>query len=65
MQYRLKVAGRASPLFDERALTLMYQQSGGVPRRINNIAANALIEGFGKGSMTIGVDIIESVVRDQ
>ena len=65
VQYRLKIAGRESPLFDGDALALLYQQSGGVPRRINNIAANALVEGFGKGSMTIGADIIESVVIDQ
>lgn len=65
VQHRLKVAGRESPLFDERAQALLYQQSGGVPRRINIIAANALVEGFGKGSTTIGADIIESVVRDQ
>ncbi|HYA87167.1 MAG TPA: tRNA (adenosine(37)-N6)-threonylcarbamoyltransferase complex ATPase subunit type 1 TsaE [Nitrospirota bacterium] len=65
VQYRLKVAGREAPLFDERALALLYEESGGIPRRINIIAANALVEGFGKGAMTIGVDVLESVVRDQ
>jgi type II secretory pathway predicted ATPase ExeA len=64
VQYRLKVAGREAPLFDDQALALLYQYSEGVPRRINIIAANALIEGFGREATTIGADIIESVVKD-
>jgi type II secretory pathway predicted ATPase ExeA len=62
--YRLKVAGREAALFDERALALLYQYSEGVPRRINIIAANALVEGFGREATIIGEDIIESVVKD-
>lgn len=64
VRYRLKVAGREAPLFDERALSLLYQHSEGVPRRINIIAANALVEGFGKEATTVNAEIIESVVRD-
>jgi type II secretory pathway predicted ATPase ExeA len=64
VQYRLRVAGREAPLFDQPALALLHEHAGGVPRRINIIAANALVEGFGKESSTIGADIIESVVKD-
>jgi type II secretory pathway predicted ATPase ExeA len=63
--HRLKVAGREAPLFDLQALALLYEHSEGVPRRINIIAGNALIEGFGKEVETIGPEIIESVVKDQ
>jgi type II secretory pathway predicted ATPase ExeA len=64
VMHRLRVAGRDTPLFDEQALTLLFEHSGGVPRRINIIAGNALLEGFGKGAAVIGPEIIESVVKD-
>ncbi len=64
VQHRLRVAGREEPLFDEQALTLLFEHSGGVPRRINVLAGNALVEGFGTGAAMIGPEIIESVVKD-
>ncbi len=62
--HRLHVAGRETPLFESEAIELLFQYSGGIPRRINIIAGNALIEGFGRDAQTIGPEIIESVVRD-
>jgi general secretion pathway protein A len=64
VRHRLGVAGRSGPLFDERALELLYEHSGGLPRRINIIAGNALVEGFGREARTIGQEIIESVVEE-
>jgi type II secretory pathway predicted ATPase ExeA len=64
VRHRLGIAGRQEPLFDDRALALLYEHSGGVPRRINIIAGNALIEGFGEGAAVIGPEIIENVVKD-
>ncbi len=62
--HRLRVAGREAPLFEGGAIDLLYRYSDGIPRRINIIAGNALIEGFGREAQTIGSEIIESVVRD-
>jgi type II secretory pathway predicted ATPase ExeA len=62
--HRLHVAGRETPLFEYDAIEFLYKYSGGIPRRINIIAGNALIEGFGRDAQTIGPEIIESVVRD-
>ena len=64
VQHRLKVAGREAPLFDDAALAALYEHSGGIPRRINIIAGNALIEGFGRGAEQIGQEIVEDVVKD-
>jgi len=61
--HRLRVAGREEPLFDAQAQALLYQYSEGVPRRINTIAGNALVEGFGREATIIGPEIIESVVE--
>ncbi|HUI45654.1 MAG TPA: tRNA (adenosine(37)-N6)-threonylcarbamoyltransferase complex ATPase subunit type 1 TsaE [Nitrospirota bacterium] len=62
--HRLRVAGREAPLFDSGAMELLYRYSGGIPRRINIVAGNALIEGFGREAQTIGADIVENVVKD-
>jgi type II secretory pathway predicted ATPase ExeA len=64
VKHRLHVAGREEPLFDEDALALLYEHSDGLPRRINVLAGNALLEGFGKGAAIIGREIMESVVKD-
>jgi type II secretory pathway predicted ATPase ExeA len=64
VEHRLRVAGRQAELFDAEAIVLLFGHSGGVPRRINIIAGNALVEGFGRGAEIIGKDIIESVVKD-
>jgi type II secretory pathway predicted ATPase ExeA len=64
VEYRLRVGGRETPLFEEQAIALIYEHSGGIPRRINIIAANALVEGFGRGAEVIGPEIIESVVGE-
>ncbi len=64
VKHRLAIAGRHTPLFDEQALGLLFEHSGGVPRRINTIASNALLEGFGQGAEVIGPEIIRSVVKD-
>jgi len=64
VRHRLRVAGREAPLFEEQAMALLFEYSGGVPRRLNIIGANALVEGFGREAETIGPEIIESVVKD-
>ena len=65
VKHRLRVAGREALLFDEEANTALFEHSGGVPRRINTIAGNALVEGFGKGLKIIDQEIIESVVKEE
>ncbi len=62
--HRLKVAGRDAPLFEPAALAALYEHSEGVPRRINAIAGNALVEGFGREAGAIGPEIIEDVVEE-
>jgi type II secretory pathway predicted ATPase ExeA len=63
--HRLAVAGRTAPLFDASALAELYAESEGVPRSINIIAGNALLEGFGRGAETITAEIIEDVVEER
>lgn len=62
--HRLKVAGRIEPLFTEGALEVVHAASAGVPRRVNNLCASALLEAFGRGATMIDAAIAENVVRD-
>ena len=64
VRFRLQVAGRKSPLFDQQALALLHEHAEGIPRRINILAGNALVEGFGREAEVIGKEIIESIVGD-
>lgn len=63
VRHRLMIAGREAPLFTGEALALLFEHSEGIPRRINTIAGNALVEGFGRSAELIGPEIIESVVE--
>lgn len=64
INFRLSNAGRTEPLFDEIALEAIYRYSGGVPRKINNICANAIMSGFGREAHIIDSHIIIDVARD-
>jgi type II secretory pathway predicted ATPase ExeA len=62
--HRLRIAGREAPLFDDGALAALYRHSDGVPRLINILAGNSLIEGFGRGAETITEEIVENVAEE-
>lgn len=62
--HRLRVVGRQTPLFEDSALGLIYEKSGGIPRRINNICDLALLVGFGRKLTLIDSPIIEEVAKD-
>ncbi|UCD84438.1 MAG: AAA family ATPase [Deltaproteobacteria bacterium] len=64
INFRLKVAGRDGALFSEGALEMIYKYSQGLPRSINNIASNALLEGYGLEAEQIDERIIDDVVRE-
>ncbi len=64
VSHRLRIAGRQTPLFEDGALALLYKHSRGVPRTINIIAGNALLEGFGRDAATISEAIVKDVVEE-
>lgn len=57
--HRLKVAGSDREIFSDDAYTLIYEHSGGIPRRINKICDLSLLSGFGKKVSIIDRNIIE------
>jgi type II secretory pathway predicted ATPase ExeA len=62
--HRLKIAGSSRKVFDELALKIIYEQSGGIPRRINQICDLALLTGFARQKELISEEIIMEVVKD-
>lgn len=66
VNHRLEIAGynRELPLFTRRALRLIAESSGGIPRNINNICFNALSLGCVNQQQMIPADSIQEVVKD-
>jgi general secretion pathway protein A len=64
LAHRLAVAGRAATLFDAEAVAAVHRLSGGVPRRVNQVAASALLEGFARDVSTIGAEVVEDAAAD-
>jgi len=64
LSHRLAVAGRTEPLFDAAAVIAVHGLSGGVPRRVNQLAASALLEGFARETARISTDVVEAAASD-
>ncbi|MCX7995878.1 MAG: AAA family ATPase, partial [candidate division WOR-3 bacterium] len=62
--HRLRVAGCARPLFTGGAMKTIYQYSKGIPRMINAICDNALLEGFLLKKEIVDEKIVIDVCRD-
>lgn len=61
---RLKVAGASRlDLFTADAVALIYRASEGIPRLINNICDNALLNGYATNARTVNADIIAEVAE--
>ena len=61
---RLKVAGAANrEVFSPGAVDYIFRCSAGIPRNINNLCDNALLNGFASGATVISRAIVEQVAR--
>ena len=67
LTHRIKVAGRPEALpaiFAKEAVKLIFQHSGGIPRRINTVGDLTLMSGFAQKAQTIEPDLVNSVIKD-
>jgi len=64
IQHRLEVAGSTRKIFEEDSYDYISGQSGGIPRRINQICDMTLFTGYCEGVKTIDTNIIKSVIKD-
>ena len=64
IKHRCCVAGREEPLFSDKAISIIYNNSRGIPREINNICDLCLLIGLSRKSTIIGEEIANEVIRD-
>jgi general secretion pathway protein A len=60
----LAAAGRSSPVFTEAALQRLHEQTGGIPRRVKQLADLAMLAGAGQSMVQIEPELIDSVIQE-
>jgi general secretion pathway protein A len=60
----LAEAGRSTPIFSEGALRRLHELTGGIPRRIKQLADLALLGGAGSNLAQIEAELIEAVYQE-
>lgn len=60
----LAQAGRKTMLFTDAAILRLHELSGGIPRRVNQLAGLALVAGAGMQLSRIDAETIDSVYRE-
>ena len=62
--HRLKVAGaEGAGIFSPGAIDYIFRCSEGIPRNINNLCDNALLNGFAAGEMVISRALVEAAAE--
>lgn len=64
IEKRLRVAGAQEPLFTKKAIQEIYRKSGGIPRSINILCDNALLNGFALYQKIVDVKSVREVAKD-
>jgi general secretion pathway protein A len=62
--YRQRKAGRIKNAFSDKAVEMIFQNSGGIPRKINNLCDLSLLIGFGNKEKIVDADTVENVIKD-
>jgi general secretion pathway protein A len=64
VRHRLTVAGAQGELFEPKALALVHQYSGGVPRLINILCHRALLVGYARNRGRVGTAEVLEAARE-
>jgi general secretion pathway protein A len=64
IEKRLKTAGAKGSLFTERALREVYSRSRGIPRLINILCDNALLNGYALDKTIVDAKSVREVAKD-
>ena len=66
VEHRLRVAGwNGAPIFSDDAIAALAERGGGVPRRINTLATQALFVGAMRGLSIVDGELVADVADDQ
>ncbi len=61
---RLRIAGANEPVFTEKAIKQIYLKSGGIPRLINILCDNALLNGFALDQRMVDEGPVKEAAKD-
>ena len=61
---RLRIAGAKEPIFTENAIKRIYLRSGGIPRLINILCDNALLNGYALDQKKVDERSVKEVAKD-
>jgi len=64
IEKRLQIAGAQDPIFTSRAIQEVYRQTRGIPRLINILCDNSLLNGFASERMRIDRKLVGDAARD-
>jgi len=64
IRHRLTVAGAKAGIFAAEAVQKIYDYSGGLPRKINNICDMGLLIGFGQEAQEVNKELVDKVAAD-
>jgi len=65
ISHRTRIAGSPRRLFTQRAAAVVHEETGGTPRLVNLLCANALFVGAARGEDQIGADTIRDLAEDR
>jgi general secretion pathway protein A len=64
IEKRLRIAGARNPLFTDKAMKEIYVRSGGIPRLINILCDNALLDGYALDQKVVDRRLVKEVAKD-
>ena len=65
VRHRLAVAGAERTIFTEDAIAALHAGSQGIPRVVNHLATQALLEGMARGVSVVDAAIVGAVAADR
>ena len=63
--HRTRIAGSPRRLFTRRATAAVHEETGGIPRLVNLLCANALFVGAARSEDQIGADTVRDLAEDR
>jgi type II secretory pathway predicted ATPase ExeA len=65
LAHRLAVAGAGREVFTADAVARLHAAAGGIPRVLNHLATQALVEGMARGARRVDGDVAEAVAAER
>ncbi len=63
--HRLRIAGRAEPLFTDQAILMIHRLTGGIPRLINQLCDSTLLYGFAEEVSYLSTGLVMQAAKDR